>query len=122
MSEYDATKTALRELIAKLKTVKSAFEKFIDKELLITQGYRSQASDSHNALREYLRTENDRDKSFPPILKNADSDFIGGSYGRETKIWPLDDIDIYVPLDGFGLVYYNTYGVLWWPRLSRHIS
>ncbi|GAI47638.1 unnamed protein product, partial [marine sediment metagenome] len=32
---------------------------------------------------------------------------MGGSFARHTKIWPLDDVDIYFPLDGHGLWYYQ---------------
>lgn len=30
--------------------------------------------------------------------------FLSGSYARETKIWPLDDINVMIVLDGHGLV------------------
>jgi hypothetical protein len=39
------------------------------------------------------------------MLSVNDADFLGGSFARHTKIRPLDDIDLYLPLDGGGLVY-----------------
>lgn len=90
---------------AAANTVSGAFEQFLDKEINIAKGQRSQASTSQNHLREFLVGESDRDPTFPRILSEADSDFLGGSFARYTKIWPLDDIDVYLPLDGFDLIY-----------------
>jgi len=42
------------------------------------------------------------------LLSREDSDFLGGSFARHTKIWPLDDIDIFFPMDGGTLVYVQT--------------
>lgn len=89
-------------------TLEGAFTKFIDKEIVIPKGARETASDSHNALRDFLRTEYQNDTTFPVLLKNSDADFIGGSFGRGTKIWPLDDIDIYFPIDGYNLAYTDS--------------
>jgi hypothetical protein len=67
-----------------------------------------------------------RDSTFPAVLKDAD--FLGGSFARHTKARPLDDIDIYIPLDGANLFYYMhgtvlpyrvlTDGMLWNPLLT----
>jgi hypothetical protein len=81
---------------------------FIDSEISIGQGIRTRASSSQGALREFLRKENSRDPSFPVLLQTQDRDFLGGSFARHTKIWPLDDIDIFFPLDGFDLVYFRN--------------
>jgi len=101
-----------QNLLSKMAStsVDAAFQKFITKEIVISQGYRTEASNSHNALREFLRGENQNDRTFPVLLKEKDADFLGGSFGRETKIHPLDDIDIYFPLDGHTLVY-NESGI-----------
>lgn len=90
---------------AKAGTVANAFEKFLDKEINISKWTRSLASISQNHLREFLSTECRRDPTFPRLLSNADKDFLGGSFARHTKTWPLDDIDVYLPLDGLGLFY-----------------
>ena len=87
------------------RTVNGAFENLLTNEINISPGIRSQASDSQNHLREFLETENQRDAAFPRILSIQDNDFLGGSFARHTKIWPLDDIDIFFPIDGHGLVY-----------------
>lgn len=92
--------------------VAGAFETFIDREITIPKGIRSRASVSHNRLREILDDENANDTTFPRILSAVDDDFLGGSFARHTKIWPLDDIDIYLPLDGAGLVYTSPAGNL----------
>lgn len=93
-------------------TVAGAFSTFLDAHINITRGIRSRASTSHNHLRGFLADEADRDEGFPRVLSIEDSDFLGGSFTRHTKIWPLDDIDIYVPIDGTGFVY-NVGG---WPQ------
>lgn len=103
MSEIDNLWRALVE--AKIASVTQAFETFLDREVNIAKGVRSLASKSQNHLREFLASESDRDKTFPRVLSIVDSDFLGGSFARHTKIWPLDDIDVYLPLDGHDLFY-----------------
>lgn len=105
MNELNNYYAALKE--ATSKTVNSAFETFLDNEINISKGIRSIASTSHQHLREFLSSEKGRDETFPRVLSIEDDDFLGGSFARHTKIWPLDDIDIYVPLDGNSLVYYE---------------
>lgn len=92
------------------RMMESAFEKFIASQIGIAQGVREQAGKSQNHLREFLVTEIDRDSTFPRVLQKADTDFLGGSFARHTKAWPLNDIDVFVPLDGLGLNYL-WYGV-----------
>jgi hypothetical protein len=86
-------------------TTDSAFNDLLDRKINIASGIRSKASDSQNHLRDFLSAENSRDSSFPRVLSKVDSDFLGGSFARHTKNWPLDDIDIYIPLDGWNLFY-----------------
>jgi hypothetical protein len=110
-----------------LRKIDSAFEDLLDRRINISAKTRSKASDSQNHLRDFLVSEGTRDASFPRALSNADSDFLGGSFARHTKNWPLDDIDIYIPLDGAGLFYMEngrrlpytvlSDGVLWWNPL-----
>lgn len=83
----------------------SAFEGLLERDINISRSARSRASDSQNHLREFLAAERTRDSSFPRILSVADSDFLGGSFARHTKNWPLDDIDVFLPLDGTNLFY-----------------
>ncbi len=87
--------------------VKQYFETYLETHISIGKGIRARASSSHNALREFLRTEHSRDATFPVLLEDRDRDFIGGSFARHTKVWPLDDIDIYFPIDGRGLLYWK---------------
>ena len=86
-------------------SVEGAFRKFLDAQINITTALRAQASKSQLHLREFLDEESDRDEFFPRVLSISDNDFLGGSFARHTKNWPLDDIDVYFPLDGTGLVY-----------------
>lgn len=90
--------------------VTRSLERLIEQKISIPKGARERASESQNHIREFLRAEARRDASFPPILTNVDSDFLGGSFARHTKIWPLDDIDIYFPLDGTNLYYVSPAG------------
>lgn len=87
------------------RTVSAAFEQLLSNQISIPQGTRSTAGTSQNHLRDFLISEAENDSRFPRILSQADSDFMGGSFARHTKIWPLDDIDIYLPIDGKGLIY-----------------
>jgi hypothetical protein len=77
----------------------------LDRQINITKGIRGQASASQQHLRDFFATERTRDVTFPRVLSSADGDFLGGSFARHTKIWPLDDIDVYIPLDGEYLFY-----------------
>jgi hypothetical protein len=88
------------------RNISSDFETLLERHINIKQGVRSLASQSQNHLREFLNSECDRDSNFPRVLSRNDSDFLGGSFSRHTKIKPLDDIDIYLPLDGSHLFYY----------------
>jgi hypothetical protein len=88
--------------------INSAFEKFLEDYINIPASIRSDASTSQQHIREFLQEECVRDATFPPVLEQGDSDFISGSFGRHTKIWPLDDIDLFFPLDGAGLYYFRN--------------
>lgn len=101
--EADVLQRILRE--AGTRTISGAFDRFLEKEINIAPGIREMASASQNHLRELLAGETDRDSTFPRVLSAEDSDFLGGSFARHVKNWPLDDIDIYFPLDGHTLVY-----------------
>lgn len=90
---------------ARRRSIAGAFSSFLDEQIGIRSGTRERASGSQNALRDYLRGLADDDRAFPRILRLADSDFLGGSFARHTKIWPLNDIDVYLPIDATGLVY-----------------
>lgn len=102
MTEYSKLYEAL---LKDTRGVDGAFEQLLDFEINIPKGIRSKASDSQTHLRKFLESEHTRDATFPRILAQKDNDFLGGSFARHTKIWPLDDVDIYFPLDGFSLVY-----------------
>ena len=130
MSSSPSLATVLANLYGIQKpSIDSDFDDFLGRKINIAPGIRSKASESQKHLREFLNNERDRDASFPPVLSGLDSDFLGGSFARHTKNWPLDDIDVYVPLDGHGLYYYQNGvqlpyvvqtdgGLLWNPLLG----
>lgn len=88
------------------RSASACFEELLTSAINLPDGIRAIASVSHQNLRDFLRKECERDSTFPPVLKDAD--FLGGSFARHTKVRPLDDIDIYVPLDGANLFYYEA--------------
>jgi hypothetical protein len=92
---------------AELLKVDNALNIFLANEIAIPALARSRASTSQTYLRNVLRHKADADSTFPKVLAVADNDFIGGSFARHTKIWPLDDIDLFLPLDGGSLIYTN---------------
>ncbi len=79
--------------------VQPAFEKLLGK-IGVSQAQRSQGSTSHQHIRGLLDSKWQSDSSFPWL---TDGDFLSGSYARGTKIYPLDDIDVMVVIDGTGL-------------------
>ena len=90
------------------RKIDSAFDDLLEKEINISKALRTKASESQNHLRNFLCSEASRDSAFPAILSRADSDFLGGSFARHTKNWPLDDIDVYLPLEGWNLLYLSA--------------
>ncbi len=82
-------------------TVNEAFEDLLTRQINITQAQREQGSKSHNYIRGLLDNKWQTHDRFPWLIEG---DFLSGSYGRGTKIYPLDDIDIMIVLDGHGLV------------------
>lgn len=87
--------------------VNGRFTQLLDSKINIGLGIRSRASRSQNALRDLLRGENGAESGFPRILKSEDCDFLGGSFDRHVKVYPLDDIDTFFPIDGSGLYYFE---------------
>lgn len=79
--------------------IHNAFEKLLGK-IGVSQAQRSQGSTSHQYVRGLLDNKKENDDSFPWL---TDGDFLSGSYARGTKIYPLDDIDVMVVIDGTGL-------------------
>jgi hypothetical protein len=109
-----SSNTALWRALSEFRTksISQTLEELLTSSINIPEGIRSTASTSHQNLRKFLQEECERDSGFPPILKAVDCDFLGGSFARHTKTWPLDDIDIYLPLDGANLFYYMNGAVL----------
>jgi hypothetical protein len=91
-----------------LNSLDNTLKRLVDREVSISQNDRQRASTTQNYLRQVLRAKSQYDNQFPFLLERSDEDFLGGSFARHTKIWPLDDIDLYVPLDGSKLVYHSN--------------
>jgi hypothetical protein len=77
-----------------------ALEKLLVNHINFTASQREQGSLSHTHIREILGNKADYDSAFPWLVNG---DFLSGSYARGTKIYPLDDIDVMIVLDGEGL-------------------
>ena len=117
-----------RPVRVSIQSISQSFEDLLTSAINIPEGIRILASASQQNLRKFLQDECSRDSAFPPVLRTADSDFLGGSFARHTKARPLDDIDIYLPLDGANLSYImhgaalpytvQTDGLLWNPLLT----
>lgn len=91
--------------LAELITLDLKLDSFLAQEIAIGKNTRSAAATSQKNLRNVLRGKESSDPSFPVLLRNADCDFLGGSFARHTKVWPLDDIDVFFPLEGGSLRY-----------------
>lgn len=89
--------------------IQSAFENLIGRELTLSKAQISQGSTSHNYIRDLLGNKHTEDAAFPRLI---DGDFLSGSYARGTKIFPLDDVDVMMVIDGTGLVAINQGTVL----------
>jgi hypothetical protein len=96
----------------RVKSVSQSLEELLTNSINIAEGVRAKASTSHQNLREPLQTECERDAGFPALLRTSDKNFLGGSFARHTKTPPLDDIDIYLRLDGANLFYYMQGAIL----------
>jgi len=78
-------------------TVTEAFDRFLRKAVNLTDDERRQASRSHNHLRDLIKSKAASDLTLFSLI---DGDFLTGSYDRGTKIRPLDDVDLFLVLDG----------------------
>jgi hypothetical protein len=94
--------------LTELGSLDAALDRFLQANIAIPATSRSSAATSQNYLRGVLRNKAISDPEFPQLLSTSDKDFLGGSFARHTKIWPLDDIDLFLPLDGAGLRYINN--------------
>lgn len=109
MSSFPAQNALLQSLYrSQQQRTDTLFENLLTRQINIPSGIRSAAGRGQNHLRDFLAAESARDPNFPQVLTKVDSDFLGGSFARHTKKWPLDDIDIYLPLDGYNLFYFQN--------------
>lgn len=81
--------------------IETKLQELLNNHINLAQSRVSQGSTSHTYIRTLLGNRRQTDTSFPWLL---DGDFLSGSYGRGTKLHPLDDIDVMIVLDGTGLV------------------
>ncbi len=82
-----------------MSSVHASLDDLLQRELVLSSSQISQGSKSHNYITGLLNNRNTIDKSFPYLIDT----FLSGSYNRGTKIFPLDDIDVMIVLDGTGL-------------------
>lgn len=77
-----------------------AFNKFLAEVVNFSGAEREQGSISHNYLRAQLTSYASSHANFPNLISG---DFLSGSFGRRTAVKPLDDIDVFMIMDGVGL-------------------
>lgn len=76
----------------------SDYEGYIEELIVkISPGQKeiSQASKSHNFVRDFLNKKSVDGEFFP-----IDTTFLTGSYSRQTKLSPIDDVDMFIVLNG----------------------
>lgn len=83
-----------------MPTVHASLESLLEKQLTLSAPQIAQGSKSHTYIRDLLGNKSTQDSTFPRLV---DGDFLSGSYARGTKIYPLDDIDVMMVIDGTGL-------------------
>lgn len=89
-------------------TVNAAFDKFLRDTVNLTEAERTQASRSHTRLRDLIKSKAGNDQTLFSLI---DGDFLTGSYDRGTKIRPLNDVDLFLVLDGTQLFVVENEGV-----------
>lgn len=82
-------------------TFRGAFDSFLAATVNLRRRERLHAQTSHNALRGTLKSKALRDPKLFNVMSGYD--FLTGSFDRGTKIRPLDDVDVFLVLDGAGL-------------------
>ncbi len=83
-----------------MSVIHTALDNFLQAELTLSTWQITQGSKSHLYIRSLLGNKWTQDPTFPRLI---DGDFLSGSYARGTKIFPLDDIDVMMVIDGAGL-------------------
>ncbi len=82
-------------------TLRSTFDRFLAQVVNPPARAREQAQVSHNYVRSVLRSRAQLDRRLFNLVPNAD--FLTGSFDRGTKTRPLDDVDVFLVLNGAGL-------------------
>lgn len=88
------------DINSNMSTIHTSLENLLDNHLTLSAPQITQGSKSHTYIRELLANKSTQDSTFPRLI---DGDFLSGSYARGTKIYPLDDIDVMMVIDGTGL-------------------
>lgn len=78
-----------------------AFNKFLEEKIRFSGSESDQAGKSQQYLREQLEEYANNNSDFPNFI---DGDFLSGSFGRKTAITPLNDVDVFMILDGTSLI------------------
>lgn len=96
-------KYTLLSTLLSLGSTKGGKVGFLLNQIRPSQSEIDQASKSHNYVI-YILKKKGESGDIPPIV----NDFLTGSYKRGTKITPLDDVDIFIILNGSGLILYDS--------------
>ena len=89
-----------------IKSINTCFKEFLANTVNLTQNDYENGRSSRNWLFNQISKFPERNADFPTLAPAYNFTF--GSFGRKTKIRPLDDIDIMVGLNGFNGKY-TTY-------------
>jgi hypothetical protein len=110
MSPSSQPSSALQELLQQTvkSTPSSILQGILTDHVSIPKRMREMVSTSQQNMRTFLDEKYNEDPTFPRILDSKDTHFMGGSFDRHTKPRPLDDIDLYFPLDGQGYYYLSN--------------
>lgn len=84
-----------------MSTIHEHLQSFHDDHITPTRQQERQARASQQSLRDIVAAAHAED---PTFLRLIDGEFIAGSFARATKPKPLDDVDLYLVLDGTDLV------------------
>lgn len=89
-----------------IKSINTCFKEFLANTVNLSQKDYENGRNSRNWLFDQISKFPERNSDFPMLASEYNLTF--GSFGRKTKIQPLDDIDIMVGLNGFNGKY-STY-------------
>lgn len=93
-----------------IKSINTYFKEFLENTVNLSQKDYENGRTSRNWLFNQISKFPEKNNAFPDLAQSYNLTF--GSFGRKTKIQPLDDIDIMVRLNGFNGKYTTDYNYI----------